>query len=696
MEPMTGVEPVFSASGPAPAHLGSCTNGKRKMESTSADFCRLSQAIVQDFQVRGSEGPGASSMDFYAVLDQVVDLVRSRGQVSHHALKLKFDLDDEHFQALKEELLYAHRETIREVGSGFVWAGESKISSATTLPRSPEAERRQLTMLFCDVVGSTPLASQFDPEEWREIMRAYYDTCGKVIARFDGHIALYLGDGMLAYFGYPRAHEDDAQRAVRAGLGIVEAIGQLNGVLTEKHGVSLAVRIGCHTGLVVVGEVSGTGRDDMALGETPNIAARLQSIAAPNTLVIGALTYQLLGGLFTCRSLGTPALKGVAAPLEVYQVLSESTARSRLDAIGNIGLTPLVGRQTEVQLLEESWARAVDGRGQVVLLSGEAGIGKSRLVRHISEHVADDAWLIPCQCSPFYQHTAMYPVTDLLERVALGFERHDSATQKMRKLEGWLVQNGQPLADAVPLFASLLSIPLTPEYTPVTAPPEQQKQQTLQTIATIMLNRAAQQPVLFVMEDLQWVDPTTIDLLTLITEQAPLARIMMLLTYRPDFEPPWTPLAHFAAITLGRLPPDEAAELTSRVAGGKTLPAELMAQVIAKTDGVPLFVEELTKMLLESGRLIEHGEHYDLTGPLPPLAIPNTLHDSLTARLDRLSPVKSLAQLAATLGRDFSYALLWAVAPWDEDTLRGGLRQLAEAELLYEQGQPPTATYRFK
>lgn len=635
-------------------------------------------------------------MDFYPVLDQVVALVRSRGRVSYQALKINFDLDDKHFRALKEELLFAHGGTIRDEGSGFVWIGEPTVTGTAPKPQPPEAERRQLTMLFCDLVGSTSLASQFDPEEWREIMRAYYDTCGKVIARFDGHIALYLGDGLLVYFGYPLAHEDDAQRAVRAGLGIVEAVGQLNAGLTERHGVSLAVRLGCHTGLVVVGELSGTGHDDIALGETPNIAARLQGIAQPNTLVISAVTHQLLGGLFTCRALGSPPLKGVAAPLEAYQVLSESTARTRLEAIANTGLTPLIGRQTEVQRLEETWAEVVDGRGQVVLLTGEAGIGKSRLVRHISEHTADAAWLVPFQCSPFYQDTALHPVIDALQRVALGFERQDSATQKMHKLEGWLVQNGQPLDDAVPLFSSLLSIPLTPEYSAVTAPPDQLKQQTLQAIASIMLNRAARQPLLFVMEDLQWVDPTTIELLNLIIEQVPAARIMMLLTYRPDFAPPWPPQAHLTAITLGRLAPDEAAELTSRVAGGKTLPVDVMAQVIAKTDGVPLFVEELTKMVLESGLLIEHAERYELTGPLPALAIPNTLHDSLTARLDRLSPVKSLAQLAATLGRDFSYALLRAVAPWDEDSLRRGLRQLTEAELLHEQGLPPTSTYRFK
>jgi class 3 adenylate cyclase/predicted ATPase len=630
-------------------------------------------------------------LDFYAVLDQIVELVRRRGRVSYQALKVTFELDDERFAALRAELLYAHSGMIREEGSGLVWVGEAMPTS-----RSPEAERRQLTMLFCDLVGSTPLASQFDPEEWREVMRAYYDVCGKVIARFDGHIALYLGDGLLVYFGYPRAHEDDAQRAVRAGLGIIEAVGQLNTTLAEEHGLSLAVRLGCHTGMVVVGEVSGTGHHDMALGETPNIAARLQGIAAPNTLAIGPLTYQLLGGLFSCKSLRTPPLKGVATPLEVYQVLSESTARTRMEAIGNADLTPLVGRETEMQLLEETWAHSVAGRGQIVLLSGEAGIGKSRLVRHISEYTADDAWLIPWQCSPFYQHTALYPVVDVLERVALRFERDHSAVQRMRKLEGWLVQNGQPLADTVPLFSSLLSIPLTPEYTPSTAPPEQQRKQTLQAISTIIVHRAAQQPVLLVTEDMQWVDPTTVELLSSIIEQAPHAPIMVLLTHRPDFEPPWPQKGSVTAIPLGRLLSDDAAELANRVAGGKKLPADVMAQVLTKTDGVPLFVEELTKMLLESGLLTEHAERYELTGPLPALAIPNTLHDSLAARLDRLSPVKSLAQLAATLGREFSYPLLRAVAPWDDVTLQRGLRQLTDAELLYEQGLPPTATYRFK
>jgi class 3 adenylate cyclase/predicted ATPase len=554
-------------------------------------------------------------------------------------------------------------------------------------------------VLFCDLVGSTVLASQFDPEEWREVVRAYQDTCAKVIARFEGHIAQYLGDGLLVYFGYPRAHEDNAQRAVRAGLGMVEAIGQLNTRLTRERGVSLAVRLGLHTGLVVVGEIGGGAKkEQLALGETPNVAARLQGIAAPNTVVISAATYQLLGGFFAYQLLGTPLLKGFSQPLEVYQVLYESMARNRLEAAGDTGLTPLVGREQEVALLRERWAQVKEGLGQVVLLSGEAGIGKSRLVQVLKEHVAAEpqAWLTPCQCSPYYQNTALYPMIELLERVALRFEREESAEQKLRKLEGFLVQYGLPLAETVPLFAALLSLPLPADYAPLTFLPEQQKQKTLQAFLAIFLDIAAQQPVLFVMEDLHWVDPSTLELLSLLVDQGPTAHILALFTCRPDFSPPWTGRAHLTQVTLNRLPRRQAAELTIRVARGKALPAKVVEQVVAKTDGVPLFVEELTKMVLESGLLQEQAERYALTGPLSPLAIPTTLHDSLMARLDRLSEVKGLAQLGATLGREFSYELLQAVSPWDEGTVQRRLQQLVAAEFLYQQGLPPNATYRFK
>ncbi len=644
-------------------------------------------------------------MDYEAILSQVVALLQREGRIAYRVLKRRLQLDDDLLEDLKDDLIYAKKLASDEERKVLVWAGiqaePSPPSDSSSSPdaRPLEAERRQLTVLFCDLVDSTVLASQLDLEEWREVVRAYQDTCAKVIARFEGHIAQYLGDGLLVYFGYPLAHEDDAPRAVRTGLGIVEAVAQLNVRLTRERGVELAVRLGIHTGLVVVGDVGGGARhEQLALGETPNLAARLQGIAAPNTLVISAATVPLLGGFFACQSLGTRLLKGFAQPLEVYQVLYEHMARSRLEAAGRIGLTPLVGREQEVRLLQERWAQVKDGLGQVVLLSGEAGIGKSRLVQMLKEHVAAEpqAWLTPCQCSPYYQNTALYPMIELLERVVLQFDREESSQQKLSKLEGFVVQYGLPLAEAVPLFAALLSLPLTADYAPLTLSPEQQKQKTLQAFLAIFLRIAAQQPVLFVMEDLHWVDPTTLELLSLLVDQGPTARILALFTCRPDFSPPWTGRAHLTQVTLNRLPRRQAIEMTDRVAHSKALPPEVVEQVVAKTDGVPLFVEELTKMVLESGLLQEREDRYELTGPLPPLAIPATLHDSLMARLDRLAAVKAMAQLGATLGREFSHELLQAVSPWDEGTLQRGLHQLVAAEFLYQQGLPPQATYRFK
>jgi class 3 adenylate cyclase/predicted ATPase len=651
-------------------------------------------------------------MTFYEVIEHVIALLQRHGRVSYRALKRQFDLDDAYLDDLKAEIIEVQQLAADQDGTMLVWTGDggalpeppsripqAQVPQRTVDPRAPEAERRQLTVLFCDLVDSTVLAGQLDPEEWREVVRAYQHTCAAVIARYDGHIAQYLGDGLLVYFGYPLAHEDDAQRAVRAGLGMVEAVGQLNTRLEQKCGVQLAVRLGIHTGLVVVGEIGGGARrEQLALGETPNVAARLQGMAAPNTVVISAATVPLLGGFFTCQSVGTHLLKGLPQPIEIYQVRSESTARSRLEAAGSTGLTPLVGREQEAGLLRERWAQVKEGLGQVVLLSGEAGIGKSRLVQVLTEQVAAEpqAWLTPCQCSPYYQNTALYPMIDLLERVALRFEREEAPPQKLRKLEGFLVQYGLPLAEAVPLFAALLSLPLSADYAPLTISPEQQKHKTLHALLMILLRIAAQQPVLLVMEDLHWVDPSTLELLSLLVDRGPTARILALFTFRPDFSPPGTGRSHLTQMRLHRLTRPQAAEIIRRVAHGKALPPEVVAQVVAKTDGVPLFVEELTKMVLESGLLQEREERYALTGPLPALAIPATLHDSLMARLDRLATVKAIAQLGATLGREFSYELLQAVSPWNEETLQRGLHQLVEAEFLYQQGLPQQATYLFK
>ena len=571
------------------------------------------------------------------------------------------------------------------------------------LPTEPlpplEAERRQLTVLCCELVDAATLAGHLDPEDLREVVRAYQQSCAAVIHRYDGYLAQYLESGLVVYFGYPLAHEDDAQRAVRTGLGMLHALDALHARLPLPPGDRVAVRLGIHTGLVVVGHVgAGARQAPLALGEPPNLAAYLQELAAPNTLVISAATWQLLRGFFACQALGPVCLPGRAQPLVVYQVLAETTARSRLEAVGRMGLTPFVGREPEIGMLRERWAQVKAGLGQVVLLSGEAGIGKSRLVQVLTEQVATEsqAWLTPCQCVPYYQHTALYPMRDLLERVTLGFEREESPSQKLRKLEGFLVQYGLPLAEAMPLFAALLSLPLAAPYAPLTLAPEQQKQQLLHALVTIFLRIAAQQPVLFVMEDLHWVDSSTLELLSLLVEQGPTARILALFTFRPDFRPPWTGRAHLTQVTLPRLPRQQATEMTDRVAHGKALPAEVVAQVVAKTDGVPLFVEELTKMVLESGLLQEQTDRYELLGTLPALAIPATLHDSLMARLDRLATVKAMAQLGAALGREFAYDLLQAVSLWDEAALRRGLYQLVEAEFLYQQGLPPQATYRFK
>jgi class 3 adenylate cyclase/predicted ATPase len=572
-------------------------------------------------------------------------------------------------------------------------------AAAVGAPQLAAAERRQLTVMFCDLVGSTTLSERLDPEELRDLVRAYQQTCADVIDRFDGHIAQYLGDGLLVYFGYPRAHEDDAQRAVRAGLGMLEGVRQLNTRLESQHGIRLAIRLGVHTGLVVVGEVGGGSRQEqLALGETPNVAARLQAIAAVDSLLVSAATFRLLGGFFACQPLGTPPLKGLAQPLEVYRVLYESMARTRLEAAGNTALTPFVGREQEIRLLRERWELVKDGVGRVLLLSGEAGIGKSRLVQVLKDQLATEpmAWLIVCQCSPYHQHSALYPIIEWLERVALRFQRDDSPAQKLNKLEAFLAEYGESRSDAVPLFASMLSVPLSGAYPPISLSPEQQKRQTFHALLMIFLRIAIQQPVLLVVEDLHWVDPSTLEFLSLVVDQGPTARILALWTLRPDFSPPWTARGHVTLVTINRLPRREMLRLIHEVAHGKSLPAEVVEQIVAKTDGVPLFVEELTKMIVESGLLHEHESSYALNAPLPPLAIPATLHDSLMARLDRLRSVKALAQLCATLGREFSYALVRAVAPWDERTVQQGLQQLVDAEFLYQRRVPPEATYTFK
>jgi predicted ATPase len=434
----------------------------------------------------------------------------------------------------------------------------------------------------------------------------------------------------------------------------------------------------------------------LALGDTPNIAARLQGLAEPDTVVVSDATYRLVQGYFTGHNLGPQILKGMETPVPAYRVLEASGAQSRLEVVSPSGLTPLVGREAEVTLLCERWAQVQDGLGQAVVLSGEAGIGKSRLVMALKEHVAGAPHTrLECRCSPYYQGSALYPIVELSQRV-LQFGRDEAPAAKFQKIKAGLERYDLAQPDTVALWTALLSVPHVDCYPPLNLTPQRQKQKTLAAIVALLLAQAAEQPVLFIVEDVHWVDPSTLEFLTLLIDQGPAVRILTLLTCRPEFHAPWDFRTHLIPLTLTRLPRPQVPQMIVRVTGDKALPPEVVEQIVAKTDGVPLFVEELTKMVLESGLLREGEERYELTGPLPPLAIPATLHDSLMARLDRLATVKDVAQLGATIGRTFTYELLQAVSPLDAAVLQQGLRQLVEAELVYQRGLPPQATYTFK
>jgi class 3 adenylate cyclase/predicted ATPase len=640
--------------------------------------------------------------------------------VSYRALKRRFALDDDYLEDLKAEIIQAKRLALDEDGVVLVWVGAPTTASVarreamplsaplvdTTALSKPlaagrdraTAERRQLTVLFCDVVDSTALAGRLDPEDLREVIRAYQQTCAEVIQRFEGHIAQYLGDGLLVYFGYPQAHEDDAQRAIRAGLEMVEAISILNTRLAQEQAIQPAIRVGLHTGVVVVGEIGGGDRrEQLALGDTPNVAARIQALAAPNTVLISAATHRLVGRHFAYEEVGSPLLKGVSQPIALFRVLQDSETQSRVEVTASGGLPPLIGREAEAALLLEGWAQSKDGAGQVVFLSGEPGIGKSRLVELLREHVGREG--CPCmtfRCSPYHTNSALYPMIEHLRRW-LQFHRDDTPEVKLAKLDEGLRTYRFSGEKVVSLLAGLLSVPLSEGYYPVLhLSPQQQKQQTAEALTAWLVEEAERQPVLVVYEDLHWADPSSLELLSLLINEVTTARMLMLLTFRPEFRPPWTPHSHITHLTLSRFTRPEVERMIVQVMHGKALPAEVIQQVMTKTDGVPLFIEELLKMILESGLLREEDGHYLLTGPLPPLAIPSTLQDSLMARLDRLAAVREIAQLASALGREFSYEVIQAVARMDEETLQHGLAALVDAELVYQRGSVPQATYVFK
>jgi class 3 adenylate cyclase/predicted ATPase len=644
-------------------------------------------------------------MTFEDILDQALAMLQRRGRVTYGTLQQQFALDAAALETLKDALLYAHPQVVDDQGRGLRWTGdvEAPAVSPAALPSSaprvqPDAERRQLTVMFCDMADSTKLSGQLDPEEYRDVVRAYQATCTEVIQRFDGYVAQLLGDGLLVYFGYPQAHEDDAQRAVRTGLGILAAMEDLHTRLQREKGIQLGVRIGIHTGLVVVGEMGGAGRQEhLALGEVPNLAARLQGLATSNTLVVSHVTHRLIQGYFECQDVGAQILRGVSEPAHVYRVLQESGARGRLDVAVTRGLTPLVGRESEVALLLERWEQVKAGQGQVVLLTGDAGIGKSRLVQVLKDHVANEPHMRwECRSSEYYQNTALFPLTDLFQRL-LRFRAEDTLDEKVRKLEQMLNQYRLPLEESVLLLAPVLSLPLPDDRYPLlTVSPQRQRQKTLETIVALLLELAERQPVLFIIEDLHWTDPSTLELLNLVIEQTPTASLLTVLTCRPTFQPTWSHRSYLTEITVHRLSHAQVEQIVTRMTDGKTLPHEVLAQIIEKTDGVPLFVEEMTKAILESGQLKALDDHYIFTGSLRTLTIPATLQDSLMARLDRLGTAKAVAQYAAVIGRQFAYDLLLTVSQLDEAILQRELGRLVEAELVYQRGVPSQSTYVFK
>jgi class 3 adenylate cyclase len=577
---------------------------------------------------------------------------------------------------------------------GLKWGNAAPPSLATTEPQLAAAGRRQLTVMFCDLVGSMALSARVDPEDFREIIQNYHQLCGDLIAKSGGFLAKYMAEGVLAYFGFLQAHEDDAERAVRTALALVEGAAKLY-VGSES---ALRVRVGIETGLVVVGGLIGEGaaQEQTVVGDTSNIAARLQALAEPDTVVIGASTRRLLGELFEYRALGTVPVKGFSHGLPVWQVTGASTVDSRFEALRTAS-TPLVGREEEVELFMRRWGQAKGAEGSVVLVSGEPGIGKSRIAQTILERLTDEPHTrLRYFCSPQHQDTALYPLVTQIERAA-GFRREDTDLQRLDKLEALLLQaNINDVAEAAPLLADLFSVPTGDRYPPLDLSPQKRKERTLRAFLAQIEGLASRQPVIMVFEDAHWIDPSSQEVLELIVDRIVALPVLLIITFRPEFTPTWVGQPHVTLLSLRRLPHRQRAQMIIRVTRGKGLPEAIAEQIIDRTDGVPLFIEELTKAVVESGMLTEVDDCYTLMGPLPPLAIPATLHASLLARLDRLAPVREVAQIAAALGRQFSHELISAVAPVPRQQVDDALVQLERAELIFRRGALPNAEYTFK
>ena len=680
-----------------------CSSCLEALLDNNVELGKLAAASLQ-WEYRWTTN-GSLAIISLATLDATMDVgswLRNLGLNQYEVLFRRNEIDAETLRELTEidleklGLPLGHRKRLLKAIKALGRGEERGVQHTAVSDQQPSdfAERRQLTVMFCDLAGSTALSSRLDPEDLRQVLRIYQDTCAGIVARYDGYIAQFLGDGIVSYFGFPRAHEDDAERAVRSGLEIAALARRLETPANEP----LRVRVGISTGLVVVGDLVGQGfsKEHAVTGDTPNLAARLQALGDPGSVLIGPATRRLLGSRFDLKSLGRRDIKGLSDPVEAWSILGISETETRFEAAHATRLTSLVGREAESALLRNDFHHACRGEGKIVLLSGEAGIGKSRICNWLLEEVAEGAHTrLRYQCSPYHSDTALFPFAQQLQRAA-GISQEESSEQKLDKLETLLRLGTMRVTEVTPLIAALLSIPFGERYPALSLSPTQVRRQTFSALLDQMEGLASQRPILMLFEDAHWADPSSVELLDLAIRRISRLPILLMITYRPEFESTWNGLPNVTNIALGRFDRNDVMSLIEQVTGGRTMPPEVITQIVAKTDGVPLFVEELTKNVLESGFLVSNADDYRIKGPLPSLTIPSTLQDSLMARLDRLSPVRDIAQIGAAIGRDFSYALLKRVADRDENAMGSALAQLVDAELLIRSESSSELGYRFK